>query len=526
MNPSQQSSSFVIPVLGPRRAPIAADTMMHYHQLSVTQTGIGQTQHLQDSAVDVEPSANQDCQTQATEADVCSAGRDPTAASHSSGWRGTSQRVPSPSSSVGSDGDSEYDGGDEDEESDSDRGEAIDESDVDDGTEQPGAEMPLSEADTNMDFLSAEEHPDVMWYRELDDTEMEMVLDAEYCPAEVMEAMPETRDRLLSDLKRARWEISEDEDIEECQHQRSKRIKRGGDAAGSNSKGLPYLYGQHSQKDQQPIHFRPSYKRDRKQAEFGSHVRRLHEDRLKHRIETRMYNYGYYPQPDIVVYANYDNSIGELQSQPASHRQRLAGSGRTNPALNATVEDTAGGHVSHAAPEGDGSNASGNQPNPGDVTRVDAHTAPRRQHRQPARNTIRDDPFFSDELFNGMLTGQPDRNHVGRIYTRSQQRDIDEYYQRVTGARPEVGPERDTPGNGSLGSGQQQMTHNIPGAPSHGGFVPPYGLLPGRLTRPAPASVRELDYGDIRDWDDAWASFVYDHDGKALLRGHYPDEYK
>lgn len=124
------------------------------------------------------------------------------------------------------------------------------------------------------------------------------------------------------------------------------------------------------------------------------------------------------------MYANHSNVVAEPQSQFTSNRQRPAGSERTNPTLDSTVVETAGDNVSHAAPDGSVSNVPENRPNPGENN---LRSVPRRHYQHPAVNAVRDDPFFSDELFNGMLNGQPDTNHVGSMYTQSHQRDIDEY---------------------------------------------------------------------------------------------------
>lgn len=91
------------------------------------------------------------------------------------------------------------------------------------------------------------------------------------------------------------------------------------------------------------------------------------------------------------------------------------------------------------------------------------------------------------------------------------------------GSRRGVESDRDNLGNQIPSSVHERM---IPSARIHGGNAPPPAQLPGGLTRPPRASNRDLEYGDIADWDAAWSSFVDDHDGKALLRGHYPDEYK
>ena len=541
MNSSQPPSSFVVPILGSQRAPSAAGTIVQHNQPSVTHSGDGNIQHVQDTAAYVEPSTNQDCQNQATTADVCSGECDQTGLPHSGGSSGHPQRVPCPSSAERIDGDSEYDGGDEDEGSDG--GEEDKLNDVDnncpkaDGIEKLNAKMSSQKADSKMGFLTPKVRRGAVNYPKEDRIDLKM-LAGRLSAAEVTLTTASYQARRESGVKKASWEIVEDDEVKVTEARRVKRMKRGGNSAGSTRQPLAECQG-----NLQPSS-KGEYKRQGSLAKtsrrpdtrpVGSAVIKLHKDRLRRRATKSTQNkspgFGYYPQPDITVYANYYsalNAAGEPKPRPSSHRQRQAGSERINPTLNPTVEDTAGdtlGHASSGAPEGNGSNNPGDHPNSREMTRNNARTEPRRQHQQPAVNTVRDDPFFSDELFNGMLNDQPDSNHVGSMYTRSHQREIDAYYQRVTDPRPRLEPESDTLENPITSSAQQQTTHNIPGAAANGGNAAPVTQAPNGALRLARSSINDLDYGNITDWNSAWSSFVNDHDSKHLMRGHYPDEY-
>ena len=498
-------------------------------------------QNVQDTAPDANPSTNQDRQNCATNANSDPGESDQTAISHPGVLSGHSQQVLCPFSAERVDGDSEYDGGDEDEGSDGGEEDKLNDVDDDrlkaDGIEKFNAKMPLQKADSKTDFLTPKVRRGAMKYPEQDRMDTKMLAGRLFA-AEGMLATPNNHARLQTGLKRASWEIIEDDEVKEMEGRRVKRTKRGVHAAGSTRQPLAECQG-----NLQPSS-KGEYKRQGSLAKtsrrpdtrpVGSAVIKLHKDRLRRRATKSTQNkspeFGYYPQPDIIVYANYHsalNATGEPQPRPSSHRQRQAGSERINPALNPTVEDSAGDTQSHSpqgAPEGIGPSDSGNQPNPAEVAEYYAHTAPCRQYQQPAAST-RDDPFFSDELFNGMLNGQPDSNHIGSMYTRSHQREIDAYYQRVTGKRPGLEPESDTPENPVPSLAQQHMTQNTPGAPAHGGNASLAAQAPAGALRLARSSINDLDYGKITDWNSAWSSFVNDHDSKPLMRGHYPDEHK
>lgn len=540
MDSAQQPLSSTIPILGDRRAPHTADTMTQLKQPWVAHLGDEDTQHVQDTALDVEPSNNQDCQRQAAIAGVCFGGCDPKDLFHPDGSSRLSQRDPCPSSDERIDGDSEYDGGDEDEGSDG--GEEDGKSDVDDdhlkidGIKKSDAKIPLPGSDSRGEFPTPGVCRGLMEY--LHDRIDMKPLAGTFSKAEVT-STANNQARLQSGLKRASWEILKDEEVKEVDGRRAKRTKRGGYANGSARKPLAECQGnlQPSSKGEykrQGSLAKASHRLNTRPA--GSAVQKLHRDRLRRSAakctQKELLDFDSYPQADIVVYTHYYNGLnatGEPHSRPSSHRQRQAGSERTNAALNPEVGGPARETlhaIPHGDPEGNGSNESEKQPNPGEVTHNDVRSTPRQQYRLPAANTVRDDPFFSDELFNGMLNGQPDSNHIGNMYTRSHQREIDEYYQRVTGQRPVLELENNTLEKPMASSAQQQTIDNLASAPAHGSNAPLVAQAPTGALRLARASINDLDFGDIRDWNSAWSSFVNDHDSKPLMRGHYPDENK
>ena len=124
--------------------------------------------------------------------------------------------------------------------------------------------------------------------------------------------------------------------------------------------------------------------------------------------------------------------------------------------------------------------------------------ASRRAYQHYTARTGQDDPFFSDELCVGMLNGRPNNDHVGSIYTGSQQQEIDAYYRRLMAPRP-----------------NSQCKTSVPQTP------------PPRLRMETANSADGLDLavGDITDWNPEWSEFVNDDDAKPLLQRLYPDEY-
>lgn len=121
--------------------------------------------------------------------------------------------------------------------------------------------------------------------------------------------------------------------------------------------------------------------------------------------------------------------------------------------------------------------------------------ARRRAYRHLAARTSRNDPFFSDELFQGMLNGQPSNEHIGSMYTTSKQQEINEYYRRLLAPRPNSQPQVSAP------------------------QTPPPRL------RTDTANPADLAVDDISYWNPEWSWFVNDDDAEPLLEAQNPEEY-
>ena len=115
------------------------------------------------------------------------------------------------------------------------------------------------------------------------------------------------------------------------------------------------------------------------------------------------------------------------------------------------------------------------------------YIAPLRAYQQYTARTGRDDPFFSNELYHGMLNGQPDNKQVGRMYTNSQQQEIDAYYRRLMAPRPEQQPKISAPP------------------------TPPPRL---RMEAMTSANGSDLAVGDMAYWNPEWSDFVNDDDAE------------
>ncbi len=246
---------------------------------------------------------------------------------------------------------------------------------------------------------------------------------------------------------------------------------------------------------------------------------------------------------------------GEAQPRPSSYHQRQPGSERMSSAFDPTIDDNVGNtpfdiHNNHQ--EHHGSHNSGNQLNPTELVDRNAQTGSRRIHQQPTASPVHDDPFFSDELYNGMLNGRPDAHHVGSMYTRSQQRAFDNFYQHLMAPRA-----RAEPGSNAQDvmpppprfeqeelqtvdvAGLHGRPRVVPGvaatqlhppyvnssAPAQGGNAMSMAQAASRAPQPAEEQDDGLVVGEFKDWDKGWLAFVKSHNSKPLLRGHYPDEY-
>lgn len=534
------------------------------------------------------------------------------------------------SSSEGGDGDDVDDGDygcEEDDKSEDSADEEDEENDEDDGSDEPDAMMPLPKGDPRPAMLTAEERRELERYLEQDRTNILMYGNGKISEPRLLSSMARNEAEFRSGLKRARGDVSDDDEVDEMQSRRVKRTKRGGDAAGPSSQSLsetrvPGPWGEYNRQGALLNTSRRPATRP-----VGSAVERLHKDRTRqvapkamqnkipefpydsqqdlvmddeeytvnsyqdqllsypaqpengarngsHRVNTGGWQApnSQYPQPEnVMVYSTYHTSAGEpqprtdtgyhqsengmgssnsythageTQARPFSHGQRQPGSERFSSALNSTAEQVIGDMPAHAPQDPVQPAPNGTPP------------AFRRAYQQPTASTIQDDPFFSDELFDGMLNGQPDANHVGSIYTRSQKDDIDQYYQRLMAPHPGAAPESNAQDNATPpqqhfseeepatmfvadllnpyarpqagqggGAPQPYIPFNIPTAPAQGGNAPPAPQAPPRAPRPTEGPEMGLDIGNIVGWDPSWSEFVNDHDSEALLKAHYPDEF-
>ena len=203
-----------------------------------------------------------------------------------------------------------------------------------------------------------------------------------------------------------------------------------------------------------------------------------------------------------MVNRNPRTVAGERQKRPLAQRLLLPGGQRGSSTRNHTIQGSTGSmppHGSNSSTDGDTSHNSRRSSNTVQPARnEDGNIAPRRAYQHYTARTGRDDPFFSDELFGGMLNGQPNNNHVGSIYTGSQQREIDAYYRRLMAPRPTA-----------------QSKISVP-------QTPPPRL---RMEVANPGNGLDLAVGDIAYWNPEWSMFVNDDDAEPLLQTENPDEY-
>ena len=199
--------------------------------------------------------------------------------------------------------------------------------------------------------------------------------------------------------------------------------------------------------------------------------------------------------------SNGDTITGKRHKRPLSQHLLLPGDQRGSSTRNHTIQGSTGSmppHGPNGTTDGDTSHDSRRSPNTVQPARNEnENIAPRRAYHYTAR-TGRDDPFFNDELYAGMLNGQPGNNHVGSLYTSSQQQEIDEYYRRLMAPRPTA-----------------QSKTSVPQTP------------PPRLRMEAAKSAdgSGLAVGDIAYWNPEWSMFVNEHDAEPLLQTQYPDDY-
>ena len=189
------------------------------------------------------------------------------------------------------------------------------------------------------------------------------------------------------------------------------------------------------------------------------------------------------------------------ERQTLSHRQPLSSGQRDSSTCNHTIQGPTAGmppKVTNATADGYSSHGPGRISRAEQPARQEAgQIAPHRAYQHFAARTSRDEPFFSDQLYRGMLNGQPKNKHVGRIYTASQEQEIDEYYRRLLTPHPNP--------------------HFRPSPPPS----PPPRL---RMEETTPADGSDLAVGDIGYWNPEWSMFVNDDDAEPLLQKQNPDD--
>lgn len=479
------------------------------------------------------------------------------------------------------------DGDDEQEDGES----SDDDNDGSDWNEEADADMLTIEENPRAKSLIPEECYEFERYLKEDRMRTQMCLGGMISVDELMLDMRNNEEELKQGLKRTRGETSDDDEVEELQGWRAKRSRKEEGATGSSSQPLSEF--------QEPAckgfdDGQPGYpgeqlrqgalgKTSRRPPTrpVGSAVQRLHNDRLRRPLpkatvgQKDMYeslNY-YQPHPVLdgewtVFHSHIDpqptpfppqqagveeglyTNIGQRQGRLAPYESRQDNTTDTrNPDTNVGERQLrpSSHHQRQPAgpPDDDNSCVPGSS---ADLAEPAHDDAPRRAHQNPAARTIQDDPFFPDELFNGMLNGQPQNNHVGSIYTRSQQQEIDEYYHRLMAPRPRPEAQKNTQ-DGPMpppprprtqqprtafaadvrnphrrpqarqggGVPQQHIPHNVPIDPAQSDNTPPVAQ------DTQDESDQAVDTTTL--WNPEWRAFVHHHDAEPLLRAHYPDEY-
>ena len=276
---------------------------------------------------------------------------------------------------------------------------------------------------------------------------------------ELMLDMQNNEEELKQGLKRTRGETRDDDEVEELQGWRTKRSRKEEGVTGSSSQPLSEFQEPTCKgfDDEQPG-YPGAYLRQGALAKtsrrpttrpVGSAVQRLHNDRLRrpppkatvgqkdiyeslnchqpHPVldgEWTVFHSHIDPQPtpyppqQAGVEEGLYTNIGQQQGRLAPYESRQDNTMDTrNPDTNAGERQLRPSSHHQRQPDGppddDNSSDAGNS---ADHAEPAHHDAPRRAHQYPTARTIQDDPFFPDELFNGMLNGQPQNNHVGREF--------------------------------------------------------------------------------------------------------------
>ena len=431
--------------------------------------------------------------------------------------------------------------------------------------EEYDSQIPLLGANIRMDTPTAEKYCALQRHPDEDRVPTHLCPERDISTDELASAMQETKAELKQGLKRTRGEISDDDGIEENQNRRAKRTRRG--SLGSSGLLFSGFHGLQNVEGDQAAHMvsgkAPSspwgecechggsaYSSRRSTGHAaGSAVQRLHHDRLRRpapkETQDEAHVFSYCPKSDLTIgdqdYVVYNLRTGSQQppyapeqgyalnnrnshaniSQPQSGLGIYRSQQEYDRASNSAYADAGAPqirplsrHQQQPGSEQDISSTQGQTPRGPSQIRVSSsavtqartrgvHTVPHRAYQQAIASAARDDPFFSDELFNGMLNGQPDNNHVGSMYTCSQQQETDEYHRRQMMPRPRPG----TVSNALADSGPSPLS---------------FSVLDGAVRQ---ADRPDLIVGDMAGWNVEWEGFINGHDAEPLLRALCQDEH-
>ena len=329
-------------------------------------------------------------------------------------------------------------------------------------------------------------------YLERDRTGVYNYLDGHITREQLFQDIEQNQAQLKASLKRVREEVSDDDEVDGMQSERIKRTRRGG-------KSLPEKHSPTSSRIGSS-QWEPSGEHNRQNGlvhtsrhptrAIGSAVERLHHDRARR------------PAPRATV--GHENAASYQAPNPPQQFQQ--------------------------------SQNSGTQSNPIDLSRQETYEPPHRAHSPPTPTHAQDDPFFSDELFNGMLTGHPNNKYIGSIYPRSQQLEHDKYCERLLTSRTTTNhPQHPPPQPVTVDQPPSAFTSALQDPTSTPNAQPhiPYNISPppaqGATLRPLASKAQsnndsELDFGAICEWNDDWYAFTIKHDAGPLLRAHFGDE--
>ena len=446
-------------------------------------------------------------------------------------------------------------GDDSDEDQGSGESDDSDQSDINDEDEENDSQTIWAGPNIGVDKLSARYCREVPRYFGEDHIETQSLPDREISKARLGSGTQEDETKFEQGLKRSRGETSDNDEVDGIRGRRSKRVRIEDESPLSSehlfqavhtdiSKPQPSSWGEYSRYGRLASTSRRSGARA-----AGSAVQRLHNDRLRRpaprATQGEVSILSYDTQSDLAIddedyivhnvrkdfqqppkfseqgdglgngtfHTNTDQPQCELDLDRSQHGNVLASnnayadarSPHLQPSSQPQQQPSSERHASSTQSQILRSLSEGGLSSSATALArsIGWHTPPHRAYQQATADTARDDPFFSDELFNGMLNGQPDNNHVGSIYICSQEQEIDEYHRRQLMPRPRHG-------QGSNAPVESRMSLSC------------FSVLDG-VAQQGGGSELVIGDMDIAGWNAEWEAFVYGHDAEPLLRAHYLD---